>query len=65
MNLKPFVNNKDQWEAFCEELDKRIESAHRGMEQAGDIPELYRYQGDIRTLRKLKQLRDYINGRNE
>lgn len=64
MNLKPFVNNKDLWVAFNEELDKRIDVAHKGLEQA-EGEELYRYQGDVRTLKKLKQLRDYVNGRED
>lgn len=62
MNLKLLVNDKNLWDDFCGELDERIENARRSLEQASTQEEMFRCQGDIRTLRKLKTLRDKVNG---
>lgn len=62
MSLKAFVNNKDQWDAFIEELDERITSTHKSSENLTELAELYRAQGYIQALRKLKYLRDVVNG---
>ena len=62
MSLKTFVNNKKEWDAFNEELDVRISSAHRNLEQASTIIEIHRAQGSIIALKQLKFLRDKING---
>ena len=62
INLKPLVNDKPLWDAFKEELDKRLVETHRAMEQADDYHTLYRLQGQANALRKLKQLREYVNG---
>ena len=62
MSLKTFVNNKKEWDAFLEELDVRISSAHRNLEQASTSIEIHRAQGIILALRQLKYLRDKVNG---
>lgn len=62
MSLKILVNTKDIWDALLEELEERIQFTHKQLEQAQDEKELYRLQGDVRTLRRLKQLRDKVNG---
>jgi len=62
MQLKKLVNDKPLWDAFCEELDVRIEFCHRQLEQRVESSELYRLQGEVKALRSLKQLRDKING---
>jgi len=61
-NLKPLVNNKDLWEAFQQELDKRLADTHRAMEQTDSANSLYRLQGQATAFRKLRQLREYVNG---
>jgi|TARA_R100000541_G_scaffold46080_1_gene53219 hypothetical protein len=61
MSLKSFVNNKPQWDAFVKEIDARIASAHRNLEQADTLVDIHRAQGSIITLRQLKFLRDKIN----
>lgn len=65
MSLKGIVNDKNLWDALQEELDSRIDTAHKAMEQALLAEDLFRYQGEIRALRKLKQLRDKVNGPQE
>jgi len=62
MSLKSFVNDKTTWEAFLVEIEERISTQHRSMENVTDTAELYRHQGAIKALRQLKYLRDYVNG---
>ena len=62
MNLKPFVNDKGLYEDFLQELDYRISLAHKSLEQSTSIEDIYRAQGTIDALRKLKQLREKVNG---
>tara|TARA_R100001509_G_scaffold16280_1_gene8273 strand:+ start:283 stop:477 length:195 start_codon:yes stop_codon:yes gene_type:complete len=62
MSLKSFVNNKSEWDSFCEEIDLWIADQHKRLEQAESVVEIHRSQGAIQSLRKLKYLRDKING---
>jgi uncharacterized protein YcbK (DUF882 family) len=59
--LKTLVNNKRQWDAFNNYLDWIIVQQQSGLEQNIDVVSIYRAQGSISTLRKLKQLRDEVN----
>jgi hypothetical protein len=61
VNLKPFVNDKNLWSDFLEELDMRIEVCHKRLEQVTDMTDIYQTQGEVRALKKLKQLRDKVN----
>tara|TARA_X000001382_G_C3116225_1_gene161650 strand:+ start:238 stop:429 length:192 start_codon:yes stop_codon:yes gene_type:complete len=61
MNLKKLVNDKSLWDNFVEYLDHNIEKQHRAMEQTEDTIILYRSQGAIAALRRLKYLRDEMN----
>ena len=61
-NLKPLVNDKVLWNSFLEEVDKRISEVHRVMEQSTRAEDMYRLQGQAFALRKMKQLRDQVNG---
>ena len=60
--LKPWVNNNRQWQAFSDYLDVVIDMQHKALEQADDNVMMYRSQGAIAALRKLKTLKDEING---
>jgi hypothetical protein len=62
MSLKAFVNNKDMYDAFLAEVDESIAITHRSMEQVDDMATLYRLQGSLMTLRKMKYMRDKVNG---
>jgi len=62
MSLKSFVNNKAEWEAFCEMLDEAVGIYHKQLEQSEQTVDIYRAQGCIQALRKLKYLRDKVNG---
>ena len=60
--LKPFINNRELYNPFLEEIQSRIDKVHRRLEQLNDIEEVYRAQGEIRMLRSMLRLRDDING---
>lgn len=62
MSLKSFVNDKLAWDAFLEEMDDMIRVEHTKIEVSTDLVDLYRSQGAITVLRRLKYLRDKING---
>ena len=52
--LKPWVNNNRQWQAFSDYIDALIEQQHKALEQSDDSVLMYRSQGAVATLRKLK-----------
>jgi hypothetical protein len=56
--LKTMVNTKRQWDAFCSYVDILIAEQHKLLEQSLVTTEIYRAQGAITSLKKLKQLRD-------
>ena len=60
--LKRFVNDPEFWKAFVTELDEAIAMQHKNLEQSVDPVDVYRCQGQIFALKKLKQLRDKYNG---
>ena len=45
-----------------EPLVSRINKVHKRLEQISEVEEMYRAQGEIRTLRAMLRLRDDING---
>jgi hypothetical protein len=63
MNLKKLVNDKELWDAFVEELDKRISLQHKGMEHFVEVQDLYKAQGAVQALKALKLLREQVNGK--
>jgi hypothetical protein len=60
--LKPLVNSKNQWVDFSNYIDYVIEQQHKILEQSSDSIIIYQAQGAISTLRRLKLLRDEVNG---
>ena len=60
--LKKIVNDKSIWVAFNKTLDEKINQVHVKMEQVQGEADIYRCQGEAAALRKLKYLRDEING---
>ncbi|PHS02783.1 MAG: hypothetical protein COA78_20280 [Blastopirellula sp.] len=64
-SLKPFVNDSKLWKSFLELLEDSIVSQQRTLEQTPDTVGVYRAQGGIEALRKMKRLRDMINGGSE
>jgi hypothetical protein len=60
--LKPLVNNNRQWEAFNSYIDYLISQQQKSLEQSDNTILIHRSQGAVSALRKLKYLRDEING---
>ena len=56
------VNNNNQWEAFNNYIDVNILVHQNVLEQTADKVLVHRQQGAIAALRKLKYLRDEVNG---
>lgn len=65
MRIKQLTNNKELWDALNEELDTLIEVERLRLEQYTDPVEMYISQGKIKGYRRLKQLRDDVNGRRD
>jgi hypothetical protein len=56
-SLKPLVNHQHQLNNY---LDALIEHHHKAMEQTDNTVVMYRTQGAITALRRLKYLRDEV-----
>ena len=64
MSIKLLVNNKAIYDCYLEELDTMIERDRKQLEVATDTIQIHKLQGSIYTLRKLKNLREVVNGRD-
>jgi len=62
MSLKSFVNNKQEWDSFLEYIEGAISKVHKRLEQSSTMEELFRAQGEINALKRLKSMRDEVNG---
>lgn len=62
MKLKLLVNNMEIWNSFNDELDRRLNHVHIQMEPTIKQEDLFRLQGEAKALRRLKFLRDEVNG---
>ena len=60
--LKKLANDKPLWDSFIEYLDSKIHNAHIRMEQSKDVESIYKMQGEIAAMRRLKLLREEVNG---
>ena len=60
--LRKFVNDKELWESFVEYIEESIAKQHKTLEQTVEMPMVYKLQGSIACLRRMKYLRDEING---
>ena len=54
------MNSQQQWDQFSNYLDEVIAQQHRAMEQTDNDKVMYRAQGAIYQLRRLKLLRDEV-----
>ena len=60
-DILPLVNTPDFEELFNLYLDSKRHDALRVLEQSDDEVEIYRAQGEIAALRRLKYMRDEFN----
>lgn len=61
MSLKLLVNNPAVYEALQEYVDEQIKKEHQILEFQTDSIVIYKAQGALATLRKLKKLRETAN----
>jgi len=61
MILRKLTTDKELWDAFVEYIDDAIAKQHKTLEQASDMPMIYKLQGSIACLRRMKYLRDELN----
>ena len=57
------LNNPLQWEAFNKYLDSIIYQQQIALEQSDNQILMHRSQGATSALRRLKQIRDIVNGK--
>ena len=62
MHLKQLVNDKECYEQFLKHIDDLIFLRQRALETSNEPTIIYRQQGAIDVLRKLKLLRETLNG---
>jgi len=62
MSLKQLVNNKEVMDDFIKHLDDLIYIQHKVMEQSDNPIAIHRAQGSISTLKRLKLLKETVNG---
>ena len=62
MNLKKLVNDKALWDNFIEYFYDAIQKNHVALEQSDNHVVIHRLQGAIGALRRLKYLREEMNG---
>jgi hypothetical protein len=61
MILRKLTTDKELWDAFVEYIDDAIAKQHKTLEQASDMSMIYKLQGSIACLRRMKYLRDELN----
>jgi len=62
MNLKQLVNDTTLWNNFLEYIDDAIAKNHTALEQSDNHVVIHRLQGAIGALRRLKYLKEEMNG---
>ena len=65
MKLKKFTNDKELWDSFVEYIDDAIVKQHKTLEQTVEMPMIYKLQGSIACLRRMKYLRDELNSKRD
>jgi hypothetical protein len=61
MHLKQLVNDKEAYDQFLQHIDDLIYLRQRALETANEPNVIYRQQGAIDVLRKLKLLKETVN----
>ncbi len=63
--LRKLTSDKELWDSFVEYIDDAIAKQHKTLEQASDMPMIYKLQGSIACLRRMKYLRDELNSKRD
>ena len=61
ITLRKLTTDKELWDSFVEYIDESIAKQHKALEQATEVPMIYKLQGSIACLRRMKYLRDELN----
>ena len=61
MILRKLTTDKELWNSFVEYIDDSIAKQHKALEQATEVSMMYKLQGSIACLRRMKYLRDELN----
>lgn len=61
MKLRKLTSDKELWDSFVEYIDDAIAKQHKSLEQATEVSMVYKLQGSIACLRRMKYLRDELN----
>ena len=61
ITLRKLTTDKELWDAFVEYIDDAIAKQHKALEQATEVSMMYKLQGSIACLRRMKYLRDELN----
>ena len=61
MILRKLTTDKELWDSFVEYIDESIAKQHKALEQATEVSMMYKLQGSIACLRRMKYLRDELN----
>lgn len=64
MSLKRLTSDVDLYTDYLEHLDSLISAQQKNMELMTEPTLIFRAQGAIAMLRKLKQLRETLNGKH-
>lgn len=62
MSLKQLVNTTVIYDAFLVYLDEQIQKQHKVLETTNDTTLIFKAQGAISVLRRMKKLREEVNG---
>ena len=63
--LKPLVNNPKLINSFNDYLEVQVQAQYKIMEQSNDMATVHRSQGAVAILKRLKLLRDEVNGKEK
>ena len=64
MKLRKLTSDKELWDSFVEYIDDAITKQHKTLEQTVEMPMIYKLQGSIACLRRMKYLRDELNSKD-
>ena len=62
--LRKLTSDKELWDSFVEYIDDSIAKQHKSLESATDMPMMYKLQGSIACLRRMKYLKDELDGQS-
>ena len=63
--LRKLTTDKELWDSFVEYIDESIAKQHKALEQATEVPMIYKLQGSIACLRRMKYLRDELTSKRD